>query len=51
MLLGASEQSVVPIRVYSSEEARKLRVDRHDDVSPDAPRPSFLESLRRMTAR
>jgi len=51
VLLGASEQSIVPIRVYSPEEARKLRVDRHDDVSPDGPRPSFLESLRRMTAR
>jgi flagellar protein FliO/FliZ len=50
LLVGASEQSVTPIRVYSPEEARKLRVDRHDDL-PAEPRPSFLETLRRMTAR
>jgi flagellar biosynthetic protein FliO len=51
VLVGASEQSVTPIRVYSKEEARKLGVDRHEDVAPDGRRPSFVEALRRMTAR
>ena len=53
VLVGASEQSVMPIRVYSPEEARKLRVDQHDETFPptDGRRPSFLEALRRMTAR
>lgn len=51
VLVGASEQSVTPIRVYTPEEARKLGVDKHDFDTPDGPRPSLLETLRRMTAR
>jgi flagellar protein FliO/FliZ len=51
VLVGASEQSVTPIRVYSPEEARKLGVDKHDDSPPDWNRPSLLETLRRMTTR
>jgi flagellar protein FliO/FliZ len=60
VLIGSGEQSVTPIRVYSAEEARQLRIEPREplalDAGPpvDAP-PSFLaallESLRRMTAR
>ncbi|HET6175173.1 MAG TPA: flagellar biosynthetic protein FliO [Gaiellales bacterium] len=60
VLVGSGEQGVTPIRVYSAEEARQLRIDPREfpalDAAPTgAADPSFLsallESLRRMTAR
>jgi flagellar biosynthetic protein FliO len=53
VLLGASEQSITPIRVYTSDEARRLGVELEADASlrPEPQRPSFLESLRNMTTR
>jgi flagellar protein FliO/FliZ len=55
VLLAASEQSVTPVRVYSPEEARRLGVDRVEDPPIDwgsaTQKPSFVEQLRRMTAR
>ena len=60
MLLASSEQSVSSIRVYSSDEAKRLGVE----LDPDDPTtltrrragtPSFgsalVESLKKMTAR
>lgn len=55
VLLAASEQNVTPVRVYSPEEARRLGVDRVDDPpiewGSSSQKPSFVEQLRRMTAR
>lgn len=60
VLIGSGEQSVTPIRVYSAEEARQLRIEPREPLALDAgppgdAAPSFLlallESLRRMTAR
>jgi flagellar biosynthetic protein FliO len=62
VLVGVSEQSVTPIRVYSAEEARKLRVDQTGGpgamvplAGPTDGRPgfgaAFLKTLRERTAR
>ncbi len=60
VLVGSAEQGVTPIRVYSADEARDLRIEPRDLPVLGSPivesdRPSFraalLESLRRMTAR
>jgi flagellar protein FliO/FliZ len=61
VLVGSSEQTVTPIRVYSRDEARRLGVD-PELAAPALPfspapagRPGFgaalVESLKRMTAR
>jgi len=60
VLVGAGEQAVTPIRVYSAEEARMIVLDDTDDgMRPLGPggskRPGFLgaftDSLRKATAR
>lgn len=52
VLIGASEQSITPIRVYSRDEARRLGVELEADASVRGTQPSsFLEALRRMTTR
>jgi flagellar biosynthetic protein FliO len=60
VLVGSSEQSVTPIRVYTPDEARRLGIDprTHQMLPPAAPsrgNPGFgaslLEALKRMTAR
>jgi flagellar protein FliO/FliZ len=62
VLVGVSEQSVTPIRVYSAEEARKLRLDQTGGPGAMMPlsgptdgRPgfgaAFLKTLRERTAR
>jgi flagellar protein FliO/FliZ len=59
ILLGSSDGSVTPIRVYGAEEARRLGVDpRLAQALPAAPGSrsagfgaSLLDSLKRMTAR
>jgi flagellar protein FliO/FliZ len=57
ILLGATEQSVTPIRVYSAEEARAMDIELaaaaqldHAPGRPPAP-TGVLEALRRRTAR
>ncbi|HEY3612586.1 MAG TPA: flagellar biosynthetic protein FliO [Gaiellales bacterium] len=63
VLVGSAEHGVTPLRVYSADEARELRVEPREPLAlAGAPagadggaRPGFLaalvESLRRMTAR
>jgi flagellar biosynthetic protein FliO len=58
ILLGASDGSVTPIRVYGADEARRLGVDpRTVESLPVRPASgakgvgSLIEGLRRMTAR
>lgn len=60
VLVGSAEQGVTPIRVYSAEEARRLRIEPGELLalgggSTGGAWPGFLatllESLRRMTAR
>ena len=61
VLVGASEQSVTPIRVYSAEEAKRFRVDPTAPAmlqltpGPTDSRPGFgaslLKTLRERTAR
>jgi flagellar protein FliO/FliZ len=59
VLIGSSEQSLTPIRVYGPEEAKRLGVDTSEQQAPvrigQGANPSFgtalLESLKRMTAR
>jgi flagellar protein FliO/FliZ len=60
VLVGVAEQSVTPIRVYSAEEAKKLRVEQDATMltlsqGPADGRLSFgaalLKTLRERTAR
>jgi flagellar protein FliO/FliZ len=60
VLVGSAEQGVTPLRVYSADEARELRIEPREPLAAraeaeDGPRPGFVaalvESLRRMTAR
>lgn len=63
VLVGSAEHGVTPLRVYSAEEARELRIEPRERLAlgdsgaapGEVPRPGFLaalvESLRRMTAR
>jgi flagellar protein FliO/FliZ len=61
VLVGSAEHGVTPLRVYSAEEARELRIEPRERLTPltsapaDGPRPGFfpalVEALRRMTAR
>ena len=57
ILVGATEQSVTPIRVYSAEEARAMDIElaaaaqlAHPPGRPPAP-TGVIEALRRRTAR
>jgi flagellar protein FliO/FliZ len=57
ILIGATEQSVTPIRVYSAEEARAMDIEfaaaaqlAHPPGRPPAP-TGVIEALRRRTAR
>jgi flagellar protein FliO/FliZ len=57
ILVGATEQSVTPIRVYSAEEARAMDIELAAAAQlPNAPgrppaRTGMVEALRRRTAR
>jgi flagellar protein FliO/FliZ len=63
VLVGAGEQGVTPIRVYTAEEARRLRIEPPAPLTPafnaqrsgDEPHPGFfealVESLKKKTAR
>jgi flagellar biosynthetic protein FliO len=60
VLVGAGEQSVTPIRVYSADESRRMALDDPDDgMRPFGPAAgaspgflgSFTDSLRKLTAR
>ena len=56
VLVGASEQSITPIRTYTQEEVRRLGLDptslaQAPSSSAGSPTSSLLELLRRMTAR
>ena len=62
VLVGTGEQGVTPIRVYTAEEARRLRIEPPEQLAPfharpsaDTERPGFFEalidSIKKMTAR
>jgi flagellar protein FliO/FliZ len=60
VLVGSGEQGVTPIRVYTAEEARRLRIEPNEPLVAgagalaDAPRGfvgTLLEQLRKKTAR
>jgi flagellar protein FliO/FliZ len=61
VLVGSAEHGVTPLRVYSAEEARELRIEPREPMvhstgaTGDGEHPGFVaalvETLRRMTAR
>jgi flagellar biosynthetic protein FliO len=55
ILIGASEQSITQLRVYTPDQAARIELDARVAAQPgagsSASRPGMLEMLRRMTER
>ena len=57
ILIGAAENAITPLRVYSAEEAGRMELQARTAAQPGAPAPpaagrrGLLETLRQMTVR